>query len=96
MFVPQSLAVGAVVLNQGSQAARAEGGAANTAVEPPLAALQGDAKKLFNDGRVFESQGNMAAAQRLYTKVTKIAPRFIYGWSNLGNTQGGLNWRTWI
>jgi tetratricopeptide (TPR) repeat protein len=29
----------------------------------------------------------MAAAQRLYAKVTKISPRFIYGWSNLGNTQ---------
>jgi tetratricopeptide (TPR) repeat protein len=30
----------------------------------------------------------------LYDKVTKIAPRFIYGWSNLGNTQtafGDLN-----
>lgn len=46
-----------------------------------------DAKKLFNEGRAFESQGNMAAAQRLYAKVTKISPRFIYGWSNLGNTQ---------
>lgn len=43
--------------------------------------------QLFNDGRVFESQGNMAAAQRLYAKVTKIEPRYIYGWSNLGNTQ---------
>ena len=47
----------------------------------------GDAKKLFNEGRALESQGNMAAAQRLYAKVTKISPRFIYGWSNLGNTQ---------
>lgn len=46
-----------------------------------------DAKKLFNEGRALESQGNMAAAQRLYAKVTKISPRFIYGWSNLGNTQ---------
>ena len=54
----------------------------------------GDAKKLFNEGRALESQGNMAAAQRLYAKVTKISPRFIYGWSNLGNTQtafGDLN-----
>jgi tetratricopeptide (TPR) repeat protein len=34
-----------------------------------------------------ELQGNLAAAQRLYTRVTKLAPRFIYGWSNLGNTQ---------
>ena len=46
-----------------------------------------DAKKLFNEGRALESQGNMAAAQRLYAKVTYISPRFIYGWSNLGNTQ---------
>mmetsp|Transcript_37340 Transcript_37340/g.90671 ORF Transcript_37340/g.90671 Transcript_37340/m.90671 type:complete len:243 (-) Transcript_37340:3709-4437(-) len=29
----------------------------------------------------------MAAAQRIYSKVTKISPRFIYGWSNLANTQ---------
>ena len=47
----------------------------------------GDAKKLFNEGRALELQGNMAAAQRLYSKVTKISPRFVYGWSNLGNTQ---------
>ena len=46
----------------------------------------GDVKKLFNDGRALEAQGNILAAQRLYIKVTKIAPRFIYGWSNLGNT----------
>jgi len=46
-----------------------------------------DAKKLFNEGRALESQGNMAAAQRVYNKVTKISPRFVYGWSNLGNTQ---------
>jgi uncharacterized protein len=46
-----------------------------------------EAKKLFNEGRAFELQGNMAAAQRLYAKVIKISPRFIYGWSNLGNTQ---------
>lgn len=54
----------------------------------------GDVKKLFNEGRALEAQGNILAAQRLYIKVTKIAPRFIYGWSNLGNTlvaQGQLN-----
>lgn len=54
----------------------------------------GDAKKLFNEGRALEMQGNMAAAQRLYNKVTLVAPRFVYGWSNLGNTQvalGALN-----
>jgi tetratricopeptide (TPR) repeat protein len=55
---------------------------------PPVeVSVSGDAKKLFNEARALESQGNMAAAQRLYSKVTKIAPRFIYGWSNLGNTQ---------
>lgn len=47
----------------------------------------GDVKKIFNEGRAYELQGNVAAAQRLYIKVTRIAPRFIYGWSNLGNTQ---------
>jgi len=30
----------------------------------------------------------VAGAQRLYLKVTNLAPRFVYGWSNLGNTQG--------
>jgi tetratricopeptide (TPR) repeat protein len=54
------------------------------------AVATGDAKKLFNEARALESQGNMAAAQRLYTKVTKISPRFIYGWSNLANTQTAL------
>lgn len=46
-----------------------------------------DARKLFNEGRALESQGNMAAAQRLYARVTQISPRFIYGWANLANTQ---------
>mmetsp|Transcript_30613 Transcript_30613/g.34778 ORF Transcript_30613/g.34778 Transcript_30613/m.34778 type:complete len:311 (-) Transcript_30613:250-1182(-) len=32
----------------------------------------------------------MAAARRLYDKITKISPRFIYGWANLGNTQVAL------
>jgi len=50
-------------------------------------AATGDAKTLFNQGRALESQGNMAAAQRIYSKVTQISPRFIYGWSNLANTQ---------
>jgi tetratricopeptide (TPR) repeat protein len=49
--------------------------------------LDSDARKFFNEARALESQGNMAAAQRLYVKITKISPRFIYGWSNLGNTQ---------
>lgn len=37
-----------------------------------------------------EGQGNMPAAQRIYSKVTKVSPRFIYGWSQLGNTQVAL------
>jgi tetratricopeptide (TPR) repeat protein len=49
--------------------------------------LTGDSKRFFNEARALESQGNLAAAQRLYSKVTKIVPRFIYGWSSLGNTQ---------
>jgi len=63
-----------------------------TILPAPAADVQvtGDAKKLFNEARALESQGNMAAAQRLYTKVTVIAPRFVYGWSNLGNTQTAL------
>lgn len=46
-----------------------------------------DARKLFNEARAYESQGNLITAQKLYDKVTRIAPNFIYGWSNLGNTQ---------
>jgi len=49
-----------------------------------------DARKLFNEGRALESQGNMFAAQRLYVRVTQISPRFIYGWANLANTQVAL------
>mmetsp|Transcript_13501 Transcript_13501/g.29332 ORF Transcript_13501/g.29332 Transcript_13501/m.29332 type:complete len:362 (-) Transcript_13501:140-1225(-) len=60
----------------------------------PAAEIQvvasGDAKKLFNEGRALEAQGNLLAAQRLYAKVTKISPRFVFGWSNLGNTQVAL------
>ena len=54
----------------------------------------GDVKKLFNEGRALEAQGNILAAQRLYTKITKVSPGFIYGWSSLGNTltaQGEMN-----
>jgi len=61
------------------------------ALDPVQALPTGDIKKLFNEGRAFESQGNMAAAQRLYSKITKLAPRFIYGWSQLGNTQVALS-----
>ena len=46
-----------------------------------------DAKGLFTQARAFEQQGNLQAAQRLYEKIVAIAPDFVYGWSNLGNTQ---------
>ncbi|KAL3793535.1 hypothetical protein HJC23_007275 [Cyclotella cryptica] len=71
-----------------------------SAAEDSVAEMQvevvpsGDVKKLFNEGRAFEAQGNILAAQRLYAKITKVSPRFIYGWSSLGNTltaQGELN-----
>lgn len=52
--------------------------------------VTGEVKKLFNEGRALEQQGNIAAAQRLYGKVTRLAPRFIYGWASLGNTQVAL------
>ena len=72
--------------------------AEDAVVAPPLSPVQvvatGDTKKLFNEGRALEAQGNILAAQRLYVKVTKISPRFIYGWANLSNTlvaQGQLN-----
>jgi hypothetical protein len=46
---------------------------------PPLAEVEvvvsGAAKSIFNEGRAYEMQGNMAAAQRLYVKTTKISPR---------------------
>jgi len=61
---------------------------------PVQVVATGDTKKLFNEGRALEAQGNILAAQRLYIKVTKISPRFIYGWANLSNTlvaQGQLN-----
>lgn len=64
--------------------------AAAVLLQPAEVSVAGEVKKLFNEGRALESQGNMAAAQRLYAKVTLIAPRFIYGWSNLGNTQTAL------
>jgi hypothetical protein len=35
----------------------------------------GEIKKLFNEGRALEQQGNIAAAQRIYGKITKLAPR---------------------
>ena len=44
-------------------------------MEPVQVVATGDVKKLFNEGRAMESQGNMLAAQRLFAKVTKIAPR---------------------
>eukprot|EP00566_Odontella_aurita_P020806 CAMPEP_0113588080 /NCGR_PEP_ID=MMETSP0015_2-20120614/35300_1 /TAXON_ID=2838 /ORGANISM="Odontella" /LENGTH=360 /DNA_ID=CAMNT_0000493881 /DNA_START=15 /DNA_END=1098 /DNA_ORIENTATION=- /assembly_acc=CAM_ASM_000160 len=67
-------------------AAAAEGDVESAAAT----AASGDAKPLFNEARALELQGRMEAAQRLYAKVTKISPRFVYGWSNLGNAQVAL------
>jgi len=73
----------------GSQGCLAEDGSGASTVDfiPVDVAPPGDVRQLFNEGRVYESQGNLAAANRIYNKVTRLAPRFIYGWSNLGNTQ---------
>lgn len=73
----------------GSQKCFADDGSSAITVDlsPVDVAPPGDVRQLFNEGRVYESQGNLAAANRIYTKVTRLAPRFIYGWSNLGNTQ---------
>lgn len=68
----------------------AEGQPAAVATTEAVVQVSGDAKKLFNEGRAYESQGNMFAAQRVYNKVTLIEPRFVYGLSNLGNTQTAL------
>ncbi|KAI2489561.1 hypothetical protein MHU86_25030 [Fragilaria crotonensis] len=38
---------------------------------PVEVVASGDAKKMFNEARAREGQGNMEAAQRLYAKVTK-------------------------
>lgn len=55
-----------------------------------LVQLSGDAKKLYGEARVMEQQGNIQAAQRIYSKITKMEPGYIYGWSSLGNTQVAL------
>ncbi len=59
--------------------AGAEGGDNTSTTALPEAEVQvvatGDVKKLFTEGRALEAQGNILAAQRLYIKVTKIAPR---------------------
>lgn len=55
--------------------------------EKVLVVLTGEAKQLFNEGRAKEMQGNYPASYRIYSKVTNLVPRFIYGWSNLGNVQ---------
>jgi tetratricopeptide (TPR) repeat protein len=52
-----------------------------------IAPTNSDTKQLFNQARALEQQGNLQAAQRLYEKIVQIAPDFVYGWSNLGNTQ---------
>ncbi|KAL7546785.1 hypothetical protein ACHAWF_010117 [Thalassiosira exigua] len=74
------------MLSAGLTLAPFQVGAEAAPAEEVQVAATGDVKKLFNEGRALEAQGNILAAQRLYNKVTKIAPRFIYGWSNLANT----------
>jgi len=49
-----------------------------------------DVRQLVSQGRALESQGNMLAAERIYRKVTELAPTFVYGWSNAGNTYTAL------
>jgi len=58
--------------------------------DPVIVAPTGEIKKLFNEGRALEQQGNIQASQRIFAKVTKLAPRFIYGWAYLGNSQVAL------
>mmetsp|Transcript_7508 Transcript_7508/g.13001 ORF Transcript_7508/g.13001 Transcript_7508/m.13001 type:complete len:343 (-) Transcript_7508:181-1209(-) len=84
--------VGSVATVGAAQVVHADEEAVAAAVVlPPVEVVAtGDAKQLFNQGRVLEMQGNIAAAQRIYAKVTKMSPRFIYAWSNLGNTQVAL------
>jgi tetratricopeptide (TPR) repeat protein len=59
------------------------------AAAPPAAKLDGKdpVSKLFQQGRVLESQGNYDAALQIYQKVAALRPNFVYGWSNLGNAQ---------
>ena len=55
----------------------AEEEAATVAADPAAVqvVLTGEVKKLFNEGRAREGQGNIPAATRIYSKVTKIAPK---------------------
>jgi tetratricopeptide (TPR) repeat protein len=70
-----------------SLSSRTTATATTTSVLVEVSPSSPDVRKLFNEARAYESQGNLLAAQKLYEKVTSIAPRFLYGWSNLGNTQ---------
>lgn len=82
-----SIAATGASLTIGSTPTEANANDATAALPEVQVVATGDAKKLFNEGRALEMQGNMMAAQRIYKKVTLVAPRFVYGWSNLGNTQ---------
>ena len=97
-FIKSVLSMGLLATSAIPTAAIAEDNvvvSAAAAVTSPVQVVAiGDAKKLFTEGRALEAQGNILAAQRLYIKVTKISPRFLYGWANLSNTlvaQGQLN-----
>ena len=90
-FLSSLVALSSSTLVLSPLVAIADEGAATPAV---IATPTGDLKKLFREGQALEAQGNILAAQRIYTKATKIAPRFIYAWANLANTlvvQGDLS-----
>lgn len=44
-------------------------------VDPVIVSPTGEIKKLFNEGRALEQQGNIQASQRIFAKVTKLEPR---------------------
>lgn len=81
-FLSSFLPVTALVTNTLTTKPRiclADDPAAAAAAQQEKQAVQvlaiGEIKKLFNEGRAFEQQGNIAAAQRIYGKITKLAPR---------------------
>ncbi len=43
--------------------------------DPVIVSPTGEIKKLFNEGRALEQQGNIQASQRIFAKVTKLAPK---------------------
>jgi tetratricopeptide (TPR) repeat protein len=84
-----SMALSGPAASAAAAAENAPGTAAagGAVVAPASTSLDGDASKLFQQGRVLESQGNVEAAGRVYEKITQLRPGFVYGWSQLGNSQ---------